>query len=121
MPRANGRFSDSLCCAGGFYRRAANGVLTRSDHHVVAHQTLYGCTYSLISNWLPRYRISHALAVSLGQIKTLIECPYTMTHAAVPPEQKAREGLVPGGIRLSVGLEDRYDLVAELAEALEHV
>ncbi len=72
-------------------------------------------------DWIAQNSYCITLAVSLGQIKTLIECPYSMTHAAVPPEAKVREGLVPAGIRLSVGLEDRDDLMAELREALEHV
>jgi cystathionine beta-lyase/cystathionine gamma-synthase len=59
------------------------------------------------------------LAVSLGQIKTLIESPFSMTHAAVPDEEKLRCGLRPGGIRLSLGLEDRHDIVADLEDALQ--
>jgi methionine-gamma-lyase len=59
------------------------------------------------------------LAVSLGQIKTLIESPFSMTHAAVPEEEKLRCGLRPGGIRLSLGLEDRHDIVADLEDALQ--
>jgi cystathionine beta-lyase/cystathionine gamma-synthase len=46
------------------------------------------------------------LAVSLGQIKTLIENPFSMTHAVVPEEEKLRCGLKPGGIRQPLGLED---------------
>ncbi|MEK6643114.1 MAG: PLP-dependent aspartate aminotransferase family protein [Planctomycetota bacterium] len=65
------------------------------------------------------YAIS--LAVSLGQIKTLIECPFSMTHAAVPHEEMIRRGVVPGGIRLSCGLEDWEDLVSDLEEALDAV
>ncbi|HMQ16179.1 MAG TPA: PLP-dependent transferase, partial [Phycisphaerae bacterium] len=61
------------------------------------------------------------LAVSLGQVKTLIECPYSMTHAALPEEAKRQRGIVPGGIRLSVGLEDWHDLVADLRAALDAV
>ena len=61
------------------------------------------------------------LAVSLGQIKTLIESPFTMTHAVVPEEEKIRVGLRPGGIRLSLGLEDRHDIIADLQDALEVV
>jgi methionine-gamma-lyase len=57
-------------------------------------------------------------AVSLGQVKSLIEHPYSMTHSALPVEEKARGGLHPGGVRLSVGLEDPSDLVADLDEAL---
>ena len=58
------------------------------------------------------------LAVSLGQIKTLIENPFSMTHATVPEEEKIRSGLQPGGIRLSLGLEDWQDIIADLEAAL---
>lgn len=64
---------------------------------------------------------SISLAVSLGQIKTLIECPFTMTHSAMPAEAKQRHGVVPGGIRISCGLEDWEDIVADLREALNVV
>jgi len=59
------------------------------------------------------------LAVSLGQIKTLIENPFSMTHAVVPEEEKLRCGLRPGGIRLSLGLEDWHDIIADLEDALQ--
>jgi len=58
------------------------------------------------------------LAVSLGQIKTLIESPFSMTHASVPEEEKVKSGLRPGGIRLSLGLEDWQDIIADLEAAL---
>jgi cystathionine beta-lyase/cystathionine gamma-synthase len=61
------------------------------------------------------------LAVSLGQIKTLIENPYAMTHAALPEEEKLARGIEPGGIRLSVGLEDWHDLIEDLKQALDYV
>jgi methionine-gamma-lyase len=54
------------------------------------------------------------LAVSLGQIKTLIE-------NSVPEEEKIRSGLQPGGMRLSLGLEDWHDIIADLEDALEVV
>lgn len=59
------------------------------------------------------------LAVSLGQIKTLIENPYSMTHFNLPPEQKQASGIHPGGIRLSVGLEDWHDIIDDLRAALD--
>jgi cystathionine beta-lyase/cystathionine gamma-synthase len=61
------------------------------------------------------------LAVSLGQIKTLIEHPYSMTHATVPDEQKLAAGVHPSGIRLSLGLEDWHDIIHDLQSALEVV
>ena len=64
---------------------------------------------------------SITLAVSLGQIRTLIEEPYSMTHATMPGELKTAKGLAPGGIRLSIGLEDWYDIITDLADALDHL
>jgi len=64
---------------------------------------------------------SICLAVSLGQIKSLVECPFSMTHAALPPEEMARRGVLPGGIRLSCGLEDWEDITADLDAALRAV
>jgi cystathionine beta-lyase/cystathionine gamma-synthase len=58
------------------------------------------------------------LAVSLGQVKTLIESPFSMTHAGISAEEKIRSGLQPGGIRLSLGLEDWHDIIADLDAAL---
>lgn len=71
------------------------------------------------------YLADHAycitLAVSLGYIKTLVENAYTMTHAALPEEEKRRMGMEPGGIRLSLGLEDWHDIIEDLRDALEQV
>ncbi len=72
-------------------------------------------------DWAATNAYTLTLAVSLGQIKTLIEAPYSMTHAAMPDDEKRARGLVPGGIRLSVGLEDWHDIIADLGAALEQV
>ncbi len=61
------------------------------------------------------------LAVSLGQVKTLIESPGSMTHSALDPEMQAAGGIDPGGIRLSCGLEDTADIIRDLEAALLHV
>ncbi|HYF50508.1 MAG TPA: PLP-dependent transferase, partial [Planctomycetota bacterium] len=58
------------------------------------------------------------LAVSLGQIRTLIEHPSTMTHSSVPLDRQIAEGIDPGGVRLSIGLEDAGDLIQDLGRAL---
>ncbi len=68
---------------------------------------------------LAKRSLAITLAVSLGQVRTLVEHPSSMTHAALPPEEQARAGIDPGGIRLSLGLEDPKDLIADLREALE--
>jgi cystathionine gamma-lyase/homocysteine desulfhydrase len=44
-----------------------------------------------------------------------------MTHAGIPPEERARIGITDGLIRLSVGLEDVEDLIEDLAQALDQV
>ena len=59
-----------------------------------------------------------ALAESLGGVESLIEHPAIMTHASVPPANRKRLGISDGLVRLSVGVEDASDLVAELGEAL---
>jgi len=58
------------------------------------------------------------LAVSLGGIETLIEHPGTMTHSDMTAAEKQHAGITENMIRLSVGLEDPDDLIADLAQAL---
>ena len=55
-----------------------------------------------------------ACAESLGGVESLAEHPAIMTHASVPPEARAALGIRDGLIRLSVGLEDASDLMADL-------
>ncbi len=59
-----------------------------------------------------------SLAESLGAVHTLLTHPATMTHADVSSEQRERTGITGGLIRLSVGIEDADDLIADLAAAL---
>jgi cystathionine gamma-lyase len=59
-----------------------------------------------------------ALAESLGGVESLIEHPATMTHASLPAQLRAALGISEGLIRLSVGVEDVEDLIAELRSAL---
>ena len=59
-----------------------------------------------------------SLAESLGGVESLIEHPGLMTHASLPPAMRASLGIGDGLIRLSVGVEDVNDLIAELREAL---
>jgi cystathionine beta-lyase/cystathionine gamma-synthase len=72
-------------------------------------------------DYLAEHAYSVTLAVSLGQIKTLIEHPFSMTHSALPDEQKLAFGMHPEGVRLSIGLEDWRDIVRDLELALEKV
>ncbi len=61
------------------------------------------------------------LAVSLGQIRTLIEEPFSMTHSALPADVKCSKGVKPGAIRLSMGLEDWQDIIDDLDKALAQI
>jgi len=62
-----------------------------------------------------------ALAESLGGVESLIEHPASMTHASVPAEERRAVGLADGLIRLSVGIEDYADLLADLEQAFAAV
>jgi len=60
-----------------------------------------------------------SLAENLGSAETLITHPASMTHAAVRPEQREAAGITDGLVRLSVGLENPEDLIADLDQALQ--
>jgi cystathionine beta-lyase/cystathionine gamma-synthase len=59
-----------------------------------------------------------SLAESLGGVETLISHPATMTHSSVPAEVRQQSGITDGLVRLSVGIEDAEDLIADLDAAL---
>jgi cystathionine gamma-lyase len=67
--------------------------------------------------FLERCRL-FALAESLGGVESLIEHPALMTHGSVPPQVRAVLGIGDSLVRLSVGIEDADDLIADLAAAL---
>lgn len=62
-----------------------------------------------------------SLAESLGGVESLINHPASMTHASIPREQRIQNGLVDSLIRLSVGVEDAEDIIADLEQALTRV
>ena len=62
-----------------------------------------------------------SLAESLGGVESLIEHPALMTHGSIPPEQRAVLGISDALVRLSVGVEDADDLIADLAHALDAI
>lgn len=62
-----------------------------------------------------------ALAESLGGVESLISHPATMTHSAMPPEVRTANGITDGMVRLSAGIEDLEDLVADLDQALAKI
>jgi len=59
-----------------------------------------------------------SLAESLGGVESLINHPSSMTHASIPREERIKNGLVDGLIRLSVGIEDADDLIEDLKQAI---
>ena len=59
------------------------------------------------------------LAESLGGVESLVSQPFSMTHASIPLEQRLANGITPQLIRLSVGIEDEQDLIADWQQALE--
>lgn len=72
-------------------------------------------------NYIAKNSYTMTLAVSLGNIRTLIEHPSSMTHSAIPLDEQMKRGVDPGGIRLSVGLEKADDLIYDLKKALDHI
>jgi len=62
-----------------------------------------------------------SLAESLGGVESLINHPASMTHASIPKEERVKNGLTDSLIRLSIGVEDVEDLIADLEQALTKV
>ena len=89
------------------------------------HCTGAGSTFSLYLKggekesfaFLDALKIAH-LAVSLGGTETLASCPAAMTHLSVPPERKAALGITDNLVRVSIGVEDADDLIADFDQAL---
>jgi len=71
-----------------------------------------------IVNYIADNSYTMTLAVSLGNIRTLIEHPGSMTHSSIPPDEQLKRGIDPGGIRLSIGLEKPKDIIRDLQHAL---
>ncbi len=62
-----------------------------------------------------------SLAVSLGGVDSLIQHPASMTHAAVPADEKLKAGITEGLVRISVGIEDIEDILEDLEKGFSHV
>lgn len=72
-------------------------------------------------DYIAQYAYTITLAVSLGQLRTLIEHPGSMTHASYSAEEQVRRGMHPGGIRLAIGCESSQDIIRDLEDALEYM
>jgi cystathionine beta-lyase/cystathionine gamma-synthase len=100
--------------------------LTTHPQHALAKRQMRGFggmlsfdvgTFDAARCVLNRVRLM-SLAESLGGVETLISHPATMTHASVPPARRKEIGLTDSLVRISVGIEDPADLIADLDQAL---
>ncbi len=100
--------------------------------HALAQQQLQGGFGGMVTFELARNERSAAAAVldalqiftqavSLGDVDSLACHPASTTHSALPAELRAAHGITEGMVRLSVGIEHPDDLVADLAQALQHL
>jgi cystathionine gamma-synthase len=104
------------------------GLASHPQHALARRQQQgFGAMLSFELKGFTRARVDHllrtlrwfTLAESLGGVESLVAHPASMTHASMTPEARARAGITDGVIRLSIGIEDPDDLVADLARALE--
>ncbi len=103
------------------------GLKSHPQHELASRQMAggFGGIISLVLNrdmagtrrMLERTHL-FTLAESLGGVESLIGHPASMTHASIPPEQRAALGITDNLVRLSVGIEDADDLIADLEQAL---
>jgi cystathionine beta-lyase/cystathionine gamma-synthase len=101
------------------------GLASHPQHALAARQmtgfggmiTIELGTRDRAARILERVRV-FSLAESLGGVESLISHPASMTHASVPPDQRARLGITEGMVRLSCGVEDVEDLLEDLEQAL---
>ena len=107
------------------------GLIAPSDSEYGIYQDQCDGPGAMISIWIrggeeEAFRFIDALqlvhlAVSLGSTESLIQHPSSMTHAGVDPEDKKRHNITDSLVRLSVGVEDPNDIIADLATALDKV
>ena len=71
--------------------------------------------------WLMNQVNVATLAVSLGNVDTLIQHPARMTHAHIPAEIRHKTGISDGLVRLSVGIENAVDIITDLDQALNSI
>lgn len=103
--------------------------LERHPRHAVARAQMSGfggmLSFSLeggvdaVKRFLPRLRFAHR-AASLGSVGTLVGPPSTTSHVEVPLEERAAAGIPEGLIRVSAGIENASDILADFKQALEH-
>jgi cystathionine gamma-lyase len=104
------------------------GIPTHPGHEIAARQMQHGfggmLSFEVEGDFQKTKRVVEAtrlfqLAVSLGAVESLIEQPASMSHASYDPEDRLAHGITDELIRISVGLEDVADLLADLDQALD--
>ncbi|RCW93410.1 cystathionine gamma-lyase [Winogradskyella arenosi] len=106
------------------------GLESHANHEIAKRQmkdfggmvsfTLKGNNYEAAIKMLEQLKI-FTLAESLGGVESLAGHPASMTHASIPKAERERAGIVDAMIRLSVGIEDETDLIADLEQALHSI
>ncbi|MEP5256203.1 MAG: cystathionine gamma-synthase [Winogradskyella arenosi] len=106
------------------------GLESHANHEIAKRQmkdfggmvsfTIKGNNYEAAIKMLEQLKI-FTLAESLGGVESLAGHPASMTHASIPKAERERAGIVDAMIRLSVGIEDETDLIADLEEALHSI
>lgn len=106
------------------------GFTTHPNHDIAKKQmrgmggmlsfTLVGNNYEDAKKVISSTKI-FALAESLGGVESLCGHPASMTHAAIPKEEREKTGVIDSLIRLSVGIEDAEDLISDLKQAMDKI
>jgi cystathionine beta-lyase/cystathionine gamma-synthase len=126
---ANGRAVAAFLAAHPKISRVLYPGLPSHPGHALAARQMTGfggmISFDLGSEGAARRMLDRvtlcALAESLGGVESLVSHPATMTHASVEPAERARRGITPGLVRLSVGIEKVEDILGDLDEALKGV
>jgi cystathionine beta-lyase/cystathionine gamma-synthase len=126
---ANGRMVAAWLASHPKVRKVFYPGLSSHPGHAIAARQMSGfggmISFDLGSEAAARRLLDRvvicALGESLGGVESLISHPATMTHASVEPEERIKRGITPGLVRVSVGIEDAHDILADLEHALAGV
>lgn len=126
---ANGRVVAAWLAAHAKVKKVFYPGLASHPGHAVAARQMSGFggmisfdlgSLEAVKRFLDRVVVC-SLGESLGGVESLISHPASMTHASVEPEERLRRGITPGLVRVSVGIEDVEDILADLEKALAAV
>jgi cystathionine gamma-lyase len=106
----------------GFETHPGHEVAKRqmSDFGGMVSFTLKGDDFNAAMKFATSVRV-FSLAESLGGVESLVNHPASMTHASIPAEERHKAGVVDGLLRLSIGVEDTTDLLADIEQALANI